>query len=402
MSTTLVNSSNWEAIPDNSTVPAGTSVYDTATLSKNEPETPTGTVTYSFFDNVTCAAPAASTQTVTLTSNGTVPDSNDTPALTTGSYAFQATYSGDFEYPGSTSPCEPFSVGASPPGSTTLTTTLVNSSTWATIPDSSTVPAGTSVYDTATLTPSASSPVPTGTVAYSFYDNGTCTSPPHATQTVTLNSNGTVPDSSDTAALAAGSYSYEAFYPGDSNYAGSTSPCEPFSVSPSPPGTTTLTTTLVNSSTWATIPDSSTVPAGTSVYDTATLTPSASSPVPTGTVAYSFYDNGTCTSPPHATQTVTLNSNGTVPDSSETAALAAGSYSYEAFYSGDSNYAGSTSPCEPFSVSSAPGTTTLSTTLVNSSTSATIPDSSTVPAGTIVYDTATLTPSASSPSPPER
>ena len=49
-------------------------------------------------------------------------------------------------------------------------------------------------------------------------------------------------------------------------------------------------------------------------------------------------------------QTVTL-SGGLVPDSAATAALAAGSYSYIAVYSGDSNYTGSTSAVEPLTVS---------------------------------------------------
>ena len=43
---------------------------------------------------------------------------------------------------------------------------------------------------------------------------------------------------------------------------------------------------------------------------------------------------------PHTDQTVTLNADGTVPNSAMTAAFMAGSYSYIGVYSGDSNYAG--------------------------------------------------------------
>ena len=46
-------------------------------------------------------------------------------------------------------------------------------------------------------------------------------------------------------------------------------------------------------------------------------------------------------------------SGGNVPHSSATDPLQAGGYSYEAVYSGDSNYKGSTGDCEPFSVTKA-------------------------------------------------
>jgi hypothetical protein len=48
---------------------------------------------------------------------------------------------------------------------------------------------------------------------------------------------------------------------------------------------------------------------------------------------------------------VTL-SGGLVPNSAIQSSLGAGSYSFQAAYSGDSNYASSTSPCENFTVTS--------------------------------------------------
>ena len=44
-------------------------------------------------------------------------------------------------------------------------------------------------------------------------------------------------------------------------------------------------------------------------------------------------------------------STGTVPPSQGTGGLSAGDYGFQAVYTGDSNYSGSTSPCEPFTVS---------------------------------------------------
>jgi hypothetical protein len=67
-----------------------------------------------------------------------------------------------------------------------------------------------------------------------------------------------------------------------------------------------------------------------------------------GTVTYEFFTNDTGSGTPAATQTVTLNANGTVSDSAVHGPLAAGAYS--AGYSGDSNYKGSTSPVEPLTI----------------------------------------------------
>src|SRR5205807_109436 len=67
---------------------------------------------------------------------------------------------------------------------------------------------------------------------------------------------------------------------------------------------------------------------------------------PTGTVTYNFYHNGTATGTPFFTETVAVGS-----ESSPAGPLPAGSYSFKAIYSGDSNYAGSTGAVEPLTVS---------------------------------------------------
>src|ERR1019366_10813885 len=93
----------------------GASAYDTATVTTSNGFTATGTVSYSFFSNGTCAVPASATDMVNLNADGTVPNSKTEGPLAAGSYAFQATYSGDSSYGGSTSACEPFSVATSTP-----------------------------------------------------------------------------------------------------------------------------------------------------------------------------------------------------------------------------------------------------------------------------------------------
>src|SRR5262249_57454071 len=79
----------------------------------------------------------------------------------------------------------------------------------------------------------------------------------------------------------------------------------------------------------------------------------------TGTVTYEFFTtiDGTGS---HADQVVTL-VNGVVPDSAAHGPLMAGAYSFIAVYSGDSNYAGSTSAVEPLTVDKGPPATAPAT-----------------------------------------
>src|SRR5262249_48019197 len=114
--------------------PLGTlagSVFDTATVTGNRAGiTPTGTVKYTFtgsqLANLTAPAgwtgvnPTTWTDTVTL-SGGLVPDSAATPPLPADSYQFQASYNGDSNYQGSTSPVEPLTIS---PGTSSTATTI--------------------------------------------------------------------------------------------------------------------------------------------------------------------------------------------------------------------------------------------------------------------------------------
>ncbi len=314
----------------------GEKVYDTTTVT-GKPFTPTGTVTYEFFTTINGTGSHVD-QTVTLNSNGTVPNSATTAALMAGSYSYIDIYSGDSNYTGSTGAVEPLTINQ---GSSS-TATAIFDSTGAAV----TGALGEKVYDTTTVTGKPFTP--TGTVTYEFFTtiNGTGS---HVDQTVTLNSNGTVPNSATTAALMAGSYSYIAIYSGDSNYTGSTGAVEPLTINQG----SSSTATAIFDSTGAAV----TGALGEKLYDTTTVTGKPFTP--TGTVTYEFFTtiNGTGS---HVDQTVTLNSNGTVPNSATTAALMAGSYSYIDIYSGDSNYTGSTGAVEPLTIGKATPTLTSS------------------------------------------
>ena len=351
----------------------GASAYDTSTLGGLVNGTvPTGTVTYTLFGDLTCTAALTSPQQVTLDSGGNAPDSSATAALAAGSYSYQATYSGDSFYSHSMSSCEPFTLLVA---SSTISTSVDDTLT--TGPWDGTEDTGASAYDTSTVT-SVSGVTPTGTVTYSFFLTSDC-SGSAATQIVTLSA-GNIPNSSPTSPLAAGAYSYMATYSGDRNYAASgPSGCEPFAVAKGGGTIATSVDDAATKSTWA-----GTEQAGAAAYDTSTVT-GASGITPTGTVTYNFFANSTCSAPP-AAETMTI-SGGVAPNSSTTGPLAAGSYSYQATYSGDGNYSGSSGSCETFSV----GTTsaTVNTEVDDPALSSAWSGHEVI--GSSAYDTATVT-----------
>src|SRR5437867_9256575 len=191
-------------------------------------------------------------------------------------------------------------------------------------------------------------------------------------QDVTIGSGSAIPDSSATSALPAGSYSFRAYWPGDSNYNSATATCEPLTVNKA---TASLGTTIV---------PASPVALGTSVHDTASFSGLTSGFNPTGTVTYKFYGTGTCTGSlstlfsGDGMQDVTITGT-TIPDSSATSALPAGSYSFQDSWTGVSNYNSGTAACEPLTVNK--GSTTLRTVIV--------PDSPLV-LGSTVHDTSSF------------
>ena len=208
------------------------------------------------------------------------------PRRPSGTFAFQATYSGDALYDPSTGPCEP------------LTVTKLTSSTATVIHDSNhnvvtSVPAGTVVHDQATVTGSAGHADGDGDVlvVHERHLRGTA-----AATSGPFSLSGGVADGTTftQTPLLAGSYAFRATYAGDGTYIGSTGPCEP------------LTVTKVASTTATDIHNAAhqvvtSVPAGTPVHDQATVTRLNGLPAPTGTVTFSWFTNGTCTAPAAAT-----------------------------------------------------------------------------------------------------
>jgi hypothetical protein len=143
--------------------------------------------------------------------------------------------------------------------------------------------------------------------------------------------------------LAAGSYAFRAHYNGNANYNESTSDCEPLTVNPA---ASSVVTTIHNASHAAI----TTATPGDTVHDKATVT-GIQGFTPTGTVDFTFFTGGDCTTGTSAAAgTVSLDANGVAHPSTAEGPLAAGSYAFRAHYNGDTNYAASTSACEPLSV----------------------------------------------------
>ncbi|MHB1836975.1 MAG: hypothetical protein ACYCXW_18655, partial [Solirubrobacteraceae bacterium] len=133
------------------------------------------------------------------------------------------------------------------------------------------------------------------------------------------------------------------FAPADANYAAASSGCADFSVRVA---STTLSVTAndaASSSPW-----SGSEVTGASAYASATLGGLAGAIAPTNDVTFSLYDGASCSGSTRSTESVTPT--GSVTDSQVTAALPAGTYSYRAAYSGDSDYGSSQSTCVQFTV----------------------------------------------------
>jgi len=86
------------------------------------------------------------------------------------------------------------------------------------------------------------------------------------------------------------------------------------------------------------------VPAGTAVTDTATLSGTNASTA-TGTVTYDVYSDSACTVAVSAGTAEAITTPGTLPDSDPVTLSTAGTYYWQASYSGDANNGPSTSTC---------------------------------------------------------
>jgi hypothetical protein len=187
-------------------VDVGSTVHDSATLSGATSDAG-GTVTYTVYTDNACSLGARDAGTVTV-SGGNVPDSNALAFNSTGTFYWQAVYSGDTKNNGATSPCqsEILTVNPKNPSASTAQDLIPN--------DSFTLSGGFN---------------PTGTIDFYLYGPGdtTCSGTAVLHQQVNVNSgNGTYSTSNSTIhATDEGTYRWKSVYSGDLSNNGVTSTC---------------------------------------------------------------------------------------------------------------------------------------------------------------------------------
>jgi len=297
-------------------VSVGATVHDSSTLT-GATATAGGTVTYTVYDDAACSTGAQNAGTKAVT-NGIVPNSNGITFNTPGTYNWQAVYSGDAANNPATSTCQTETLVVNKLASS-VTTDVHNAAHGIIL----SAPIGSTVHDKATV--AGSGPVPTGLVSFSLYSNPSCTG---ATTSEAIALAGGIAETSGTV-LGASGLSYKAFYNGDATYLPSVGACEPLNaIKFSPTISTVLSTMATTTGAW--------------VNDTATL--SGASATAGGSVTYSVFTNSSCTAGKIDAGTKAV-ANGIVPNSNSLQFNSAGTFYWQAVYSGDAANNAATSTC---------------------------------------------------------
>ena len=187
-------------------------------------------------------------------------------------------------------------------------------------------------------------------MTYTVYTNNTCRPDPVSAGVKTV-TNGVVPNSDPITFTTAGTFFWQAVYSGDANNIAATSVCttETLVVNKNSPSIATLLVPL------------GPVAIGAPVFDTAVLT--GATATAGGTVTYTAYTNDTCTTGAIPAGTVTV-TNGVVPQSNPVTFPTAGTFWWQAVYSGDANNNPATSVCTSEVLVVSPNVPSIATLLV--------------------------------------
>ena len=299
--------------PTTATLGAGApTLKDSAVLTEANP--PTGTITFTL---VSPAGATVDTESATISGNGTysTPTGYSLAGAAAGTYQWDASYSGDSNNSGYTDDNDPAEQVVVSPASPRLGTTseppIVDLGSPApTLKDSALLSGGSA---------------PTGTITFTLVSPaGTVVD----TEMATVSGNGTytTPTGFSLSGAAQGTYQWDASYSGDANNHATSDrndPDEQVVVSPASP---TLTTTPS--------PTVATVGTATTLTDSATLSGGSA---PGGTITFTLFLNGG--GAPVDTEMVSVTGNGTyaTPTGLSLVGATAGTYQWDASYSGDSN-----------------------------------------------------------------
>jgi hypothetical protein len=336
-----------DTLPQPEAATINTGIFDTAMLLGGD--NPTGSVTFSLYDNSSGAGTPLFVSTSTVSGGGATSGTYEATAI--GTFYWVASYTGDTNNASVSSPAgaEAVVVSKATPSITT-SQQPASSNVGSTIADKATVSGGMA---------------PSGTVTFALYDNSSGTGSPLFTDTETLSSG--VATSAGYTPTATGTDYWVATYNGDADNSSvsSATDAEPVAISPAAKVTPLIATTQQPSSTTL----------GNSIADKATLTGGNS---PTGSVTFDLYSNATATGTPLFTDTETLSSG--VATSAGYTPTATGTDYWVATYNGDATNNGVASLDNDEPVVVAKATPSVATTQQ--------PSSSTV--GLSVADKATL------------
>ena len=230
-----------------------------------------------------------------------------------------------------------------------VTQTVITDPTITVVSCNSPVAVGAGTWCTANVTDTATTgaTLPTGQVSFSSDGPGSFSTTNTCDLFARSSNESTCPVFFTPTAIGSGTENIGATYLGDSTHAGSTAPSFALSVAKSSPG---LATVLISAS----VPP---LPLGFPVSDQAVLSGGFPSTGVTGSVTYTLFPNGLCTAGTGTVvSTYTVGPANDVPPSASVMP-AAGSYGFNAAYSGDASNNAVTSACEPFAVVPAPSFT---------------------------------------------
>jgi hypothetical protein len=281
-----------------------------------------GTVTYEYFYGNACTGTAFTVGFPVTVTNGGVPSSGPEIFSAVGTYSWIANYSGDSNNNNFVGPCQSLAVNK---GVDSLST----------VPSSPIVVVDTAATDSATLTGATSTAG--GTVTYYLFYNSYCSGASAQFGGVKAVALGKPLSSDPQVFSTVGLYSLDAVYSGDPYNNAATSACEPLKVIGMPAVQISLSAA-----------PSLQIPAGASVFASATLTGVTSTAG--GTVTYEYFSDSSCTGTATTVGSPVRVTNGQVPNSASQQFPNAGSYSWNAVYSGDSSNAPATSVCVSLTV----------------------------------------------------
>ena len=360
--------------------PLGTTLQDSADLEGASNLDGSGSITFDLYGpgDTSCTGTVLDSETVgSISGDGAQGTTTGYAADAAGTYDWVASFSGDSNNAGVSTQCgdEPVVIAEASPTLTTTATPMAG-------------PLGTTLQDSADLE-GASNLDGSGSITFDLYGPGdtSCTGAVLDSETVgSISGDGAQGTTTGYAADAAGTYDWVASFSGDSNNAGVSTQCgdEPVVVARA---SSSVTTAVIDASTGSGWTGSETT--GASAYDMSVVTGVAGIP-PTGTVGYTLWTNGTCNGNGSPAGTGLTLGSPSVP----TGALAVGSYSFDATYSGDANYDGEISDCEVFPVGMAtptmvttptPATGTVGVAIASAKDTATVSGGGVTPTGTVSF-----------------